>query len=102
MDEMNETEQAAMDMVNRFKKNKKIYEEYLKFVDDVCMMIKCDFMLNCPKSEHEIAERIAKALRFTIKKHKGCAFLNNLEKDDMNMIGALILGLIDGGSENEN
>lgn len=94
--ELNETELAAMEMINRFKSNQKIYEEYLKFVDDVCTMIKCDFMLNVPQTEQELSERIVKALKFTINRHRGCAFLKNLQKDDMNMIGALILGLIDG------
>lgn len=102
MKKMNETEQAAMDMINRFKKNQRIYEEYLKFVDDMCMMIKCDFILNCPQDEKELAERIIRALKFTIEKHRGCAFLKNLEKDDMNMIGALILGLIDSGVDDAN
>ena len=33
MKKMNETEQAAMDRINRFKKNQRIYEEYLKLMN---------------------------------------------------------------------
>lgn len=100
MEEMNEIEQASIDMINRFKKDQKIYEEYLKFIDSVCMMIKLDFMLNCPKNEQELAERIEKALKFAIDKHYDWCFF--LKKNDLNIIGALITNLIKGNINDAN
>jgi hypothetical protein len=95
--ELTETEAKVYEMIERFKENN-LYLDYLEFVDEVCWMIKCDFMLNTPKSENELADRIIKSMKFIIDKNKGknVLFFSQLENEDLNMIGALILGLIEG------
>lgn len=95
--ELTETEAKVYEMIERFKENN-LYLDYLEFVDEVCLMIKCDFMLNTPKSENELADRIIKSMNFIIDKNreKNVLFFSQLENEDLNMIGALILGLIEG------